>query len=136
MNVNNLSKSEQTYNLLKKGLDASATRSRISANNIANFNTKGYKKFNVSFEEYLQDSVENMNLKTTNEKHIKGETSEYGDIKVQRDTSSSMRADGNNVDVENEMSNQAANAMMYNALISQVSSRLSMERYVISEGRR
>jgi flagellar basal-body rod protein FlgB len=136
MNVNNLSKSEQTYNLLKKGLDASATRSKISANNIANFNTKGYKKYNVSFEEYLQDSVENMNLKTTNEKHIKGETSEFGDIKVQRDTSSSMRADGNNVDVENEMSNQAANAMMYNALISQVSSRLSMERYVISEGRR
>lgn len=136
MEISKLSKSEQTYNLLKKGLDASALRSKISSNNIANINTKGYKRYNVSFEEYLQDSVDNLNLKTTNSKHIKGETEGYGDIKVTQDTSSSMRADGNNVDIDNEMTNQAANAMMYNALISQVNSRLGMERYVISEGRR
>lgn len=136
MDISKLSKSEQTYNLLKKGLDASALRSKVSANNIANINTKGYKRFNVSFEEYLQDSTENLNLKTTNNKHIQGESDGYGTIKVQQDTSTSMRADGNNVDIDNEMTNQAANAMMYNALISQVNSRLSMERYVISEGRR
>lgn len=59
-----------------------------------------------------------------------------GNIKIEQDTSRSMREDGNNVDIDNEMTNQAANSLMYNALISQVNSRIALERYVINEGRR
>jgi flagellar basal-body rod protein FlgB len=135
MNTNNLSKSSEVYGLLKKGLDASSLRSKASSNNIANINTKGYKKYSVSFEENLQKSIEHMDLKTTESKHI-NEVGEAGEAKLQQDLSSSMREDGNNVDIDNEMANQAANTLMYNALITQVNSKIALQRYVINEGRR
>lgn len=135
MYTNNLSKSSQVYDLLKKGLEASSTRSKVIANNIANINTKGYKRYSVSFEESLQQSMDNLSLKTTEDKHIQNGM-EPGEVKVEQDLSSSMREDGNNVDIDSEMANQAANNLMYNALITQVNSKLAMERYVVNEGRR
>lgn len=133
--MNKLSNSQYVYGLLKNGLNASSLRGKVIANNIANINTKGYKKYTVSFEENLKQSMDSLNLKTTDSRHI-DDGSSFGDITVKQDTSTSMREDGNNVDIDNEMANQAANSLMYNALISQVNSRLSMERYIISEGRR
>lgn len=133
--MNNLSKNEYVYGLLKKSLDASSFRGKVIANNIANINTRGYKRYNVSFEENLKKSIDEVGLKTTDSRHIE-EGSSFGDIKMEQDTSRSMREDGNNVDIDNEMANQAANSLMYNALISQVNSRLALERYIISEGRR
>lgn len=126
-----MSKDQVTYNLMKKSLDASSTRSRAISNNIANINTKGYKRQYVTFEESLNRSIDDLELKTSDEKHMKY-GSEYGEIKVETDKSSSIREDGNNVDIENEETNQAANTLMYNALISQINSRLSMERYVVN----
>lgn len=131
MGTNNISQSGHVYDLLKRGLDAASLRSKISANNIANINTKGYKRYTVSFEDSLKDNLNQMEMKTTNSKHI-SDGSSFGEIKVEQDTSSSMREDGNNVDIDNEMANQAANTLMYNALIGQVNSRLAAERYIIT----
>jgi flagellar basal-body rod protein FlgB len=135
MNTSNLSKSSQVYDLLKKGLNASSMRSKTISNNIANINTKGYKKYTVSFEENLQQSIDQINLKTTESKHI-NDGAETGEVKLQQDLSSSMREDGNNVDIDNEMANQAANNLMYNALITQVNSKIALQRYIVNEGRR
>lgn len=135
MDINKLSKDSQIYELLKKGLDAAALRSKASANNIANINTKGYKSFHVSFEESLKENVDTMNMKITDSKHI-NEGNEAGEIKLEKDMSSSIREDGNNVDIDNEMANQAANTLMYNALITQANSKIALQRYIINEGRR
>jgi flagellar basal-body rod protein FlgB len=135
MNTINLSKSSQVYDLLKKGLEASSMRSKAISNNIANINTKGYKKYIVSFEENLQQSIDHISLKTTESKHI-NDGAEAGEVKLQQDLSSSMREDGNNVDIDNEMANQAANNLMYNALITQVNSKIALQRYIVNEGRR
>jgi flagellar basal-body rod protein FlgB len=43
-----------------------------------------------------------------------------------------MRLDGNNVDIDKEMAGLAENTILYNTLISQANSRISMRRYVIS----
>lgn len=131
MNIRNMSKDEQVYDLLKKGLDASSFRSKAIANNIANINTNGYKRQYVTFEETLKESKDTLELKATEDKHIQ-EGSKFGEIKMKTDKSSSMREDGNNVDIDNETVNQAANTLMYNALISQVNNRMAMERYVIN----
>lgn len=134
MEISNLSNESQTYELLKKALDASSLRSKASSNNIANVNTKDYKKYYVTFEESLKNSTDNLNLKTSDSKQI-GDTSSNGEVKLQQDTTSSMNQDGNNVDIDSEMANQAANTLMYNALITQVNSRLSLEKYIISGGK-
>lgn len=134
MNINGSSISENTYNLLKKSMDASALRGKVIANNIANINTKGYKKFYVTFEETLNDSMAQNTLKTDNSKHMQT-SSGSGDITVQRDDSTSMRQDGNNVDIDLEMTNQAANSLMYNALVKQINSKISLTSYVIGGGK-
>lgn len=134
MKINGLSNSEVTYDLLKKGLDASSLRSKATANNIANINTPGFKRSYVTFEDTLQQSTDNLELKTTDNKHISSENS-FGEPEVQIDNSTSTRQDGNNVDIDNEMVNQAANELMYNALTNQVNTRLASTRYVITEGR-
>ena len=109
--------SENTYNLLKKSMDASALRSKVIANNVANINTKSYKKLYVTFEETLNDSMGENTMKTDNNKHMQTGSSS-GEITVQRDESTSMRQDGNNVDIDLEMTNQAANTLMFNALVT------------------
>lgn len=135
MDINEKNKSEITYNLLKKGLNTSFLRSKISANNIANVNTKGYKAYYVTFEDSLKKNIENLNLKTTDAKHIKQQNTAFGEINVEREEGCSMRQDGNSVDIDSEMANLAANKLMYDSLVAQVNNRLSTRRYVISGGR-
>ncbi|KAJ49906.1 flagellar basal-body rod protein FlgB [Clostridium tetanomorphum] len=126
-----LSVDAQNYNLMKKSLDASSTRSEIIENNISNANIANYKRRYVTFEETLKETSDSLNLRTTKEKHIDTE-SKFGEIKVVKDNSSSMRQDGNNVNIEIEKVNQAANTLMYYSLISQINNRLSTKRYVIN----
>lgn len=134
MGIIGSSLSENTYNLLKKSMDASATRSKVIANNVANINTKGYKELYVSFEDTLNDSMGSDMMKTDNSKHIQT-TSGTGDITVKRDENTSMRQDGNNVDIDLEMTNQAANTLMFNALVTQVNSKISLTNYIIQGGK-
>ncbi|MGL5311691.1 MAG: flagellar basal body protein [Peptostreptococcaceae bacterium] len=104
----------QIYQMIKSSLDATELRGKTIANNIANINTPGYKRKYVSFEETLNNV--NQNPK----------------IEVKEDNSSTMRYDGNNVDLENEKVNQAANTLMYNGLISITNTKLAMTKSVIS----
>lgn len=122
-----------TYNLIKNGLTASTTRSKMIANNMANVNTKGYKRFNVEFEENLKKEDKNLKLKKTNKRHFDG-TKNDGIITIERDESTSMRTDGNNVDIDLEKIDQAANSLMYNALITSVNGKLNTMKYIISGG--
>jgi len=123
-----------TYSLIKKSMDASALRSKVSANNIANINTKNYKGLYVTFEETLKDNMTADTMKTDNSKDI-GAGNTNGEITVNRDESTSARQDGNNVDIDLEMTNQAANTLMYAALVSQVNSKISLTSYVIGGGK-
>lgn len=128
--VDNLS-----YSLIKKSLDASTERGRAISNNIANVNTPGYKAFRVNFEDKVKNVLNNSSiaLKTTSAKHINdGNTIETLTHEIKKDKSKSMRLDGNNVDIDMEMANLAANQIMYNALISQANSRIAMRRTVIN----
>lgn len=134
MKINNLSEDKKVYNLLKKSLDVSSTRAEVIRNNISNFNTKGYKRYFVSFEDSLNNNINELDLKTTEKKHISLDNKE--DFKIQKDTNSTIREDGNNVDVDQEMIGEAENTLMYNALITQLNNRLSLRKIVINDGRR
>lgn len=129
MYINN----DSTSQMIKLGLDTTALRGKVISNNIANINTENYKKSYVSFEENLNNEKEKIFLNKTNDKHIDGNL-ENSLIQVKKDNSTSMRADGNNVDLDLEKVNQASNTLMYNALITQANSRISMTKSVISGG--
>ena len=89
---------------------------------------------NVKYYSSLMKVFPNkISLKKTRPEHLNGnDDSEL--ISVQQDNSTSMMSDGNNVDMDLEKVNQAANSLMYNALITQANSKLSMTKNVINGG--
>ena len=104
----------QIYSLLKMGLDASDLRGQTIAQNIANINTPDYKRRIVTFEDTLKEN-----------------SRKAPSIEVKIDSSSEVRSDGNNVDLEVEKVNQAANSLQYNAMITLVNAKLSLTNSVI-----
>lgn len=140
--------SNNTYDLLKEGINASNVRAKAIANNMANINTKNYKKFNVVFEENLKSAKDSkeLQLRRTNDNHIEGSgfelkrtnaehfssgNSKNGNITIEQDKSTSMRTDGNNVDLDIEKVNQAANTLKYNALITKINGNYNNLKTVI-----
>lgn len=114
LNVNFNTKMYQNTDILKKSLDATWKRNDVLTNNIANVDTPNYKRKDVVFESLLSDALKK-----------EGGTSSLVFNKLEpqvvTDTSSlSYRLDGNNVDIDAEMSKFAENQLRYNALVSQV----------------
>lgn len=132
----------KTMNILERSLDASSLRHKVIANNIANVDTPGFKRSEVLFEEQLKKALEgtgNQNISgyITNRKHIpigdiKG-AQVSTEVKVQDDTS--LRNDGNNVDIDAEMARLAENTLWYQALTQQINGKFSSLRTVINGGR-
>ncbi|KUO52776.1 MAG: hypothetical protein APF76_02250 [Desulfitibacter sp. BRH_c19] len=125
---------------LQKGLDGSSARQNTIANNIANVNTPGYKKKEVSFENELRAALvksDKVQMSRTHPDHIlKYPTLLKVEPRVLRNEFQSMRMDRNNVDLDQEMTKMAANSLYYNSLISQLNKRISLLKHTISEGRR
>lgn len=127
--------SERIVLELEAGLDWAAKRQQAIANNIANVDTPGYKRQDVTFPETLAQ-VQNTKLKLrrTNAGHMSPLATEaFFTIKHQ---GTSLRNDSNNVDMEAETAELAKNTLYYDALIDRVGGYFRNLRLVISEGRR
>ena len=127
------------FDWLEKSMDGSVRQHAVIGNNIANVNTPGFKKSVDSFRDELEKSLEPAKeLKTTNSKHLQGNSSLCGEdcIKVTRVTNTSLRNDGNNVDIDMELAALAENNLYFNSLAQLLSSQLALLRHSISEGRR
>ncbi|AEY66586.1 flagellar basal body rod protein FlgB [Clostridium sp. BNL1100] len=128
-------------NLLEKSLNASWARNEVISQNLANVDTPNYKRKDVTFEEYLNDSLDSKKLEgiTTDERHIPIKSKNIDKIKpeiTQDNSDTSMRIDGNNVDIDSEMAYLAKNTIQYNSLIQMINNNYSKIKNVISEGRR
>ncbi len=127
--------------ILEKSLNASWTRNDIISQNLANVDTPQYKRKDVAFEEFLNDSMGRSKLEgtVTDKRHIainsKGKVDNVEPELVEDNSNSSMRIDGNNVDIDSEMANLAKNQIKYNALIQMLNGSYSKIKSVISEGR-
>ncbi len=123
-----------SYQILKNGLDASSARQKTISSNIANVNTPGYKVSKVSFESILAKAIDNNgeSMIKTHENHLGGAIASQvkGEVKVV--DGNSMDETGNNVDIDREMVDLAANEIYYSALIEQVNRKLSVMSFVIT----
>lgn len=123
-----------TYQLGKQVLDATNLRQQTIAHNIANVNTPGYKSKQVVFESELKKYMVNgVNLTATFNQHygIQRNGISIQPQIVESSRTSQMNLDENNVDIDLEMANMAANQIQYNTLVRQVSDRISNYHYVI-----
>lgn len=133
--VNNLF---NNVNVLQKGLDASWLKNQVITNNIANVDTPGFKSSNVEFESAFKSALEQggMVTKKTREKHMDfGASLDDMSSMVTKNDNSSMRMDGNNVDIDTENAELAKNTIYYNTLVQQISSELRRLSMVINEGK-
>lgn len=133
-----------TDRLLERALDGVSIRQRVTAHNIANVDTPGYKRYRLSFEQSLKEAMSRESRPElvgtlTHPRHIP--IGYRGDLlgrpfTAERVMETTMRNDGNNVDIEAEMAQVIKDQIHYNALVQEVSKRYAMLRDAITEGRR
>jgi flagellar basal-body rod protein FlgB len=92
--------------------------SRVIANNIANVNTPGYRRVEVSFEKELRDALDKTKLQgsRTDEKHLRLGRGDMDDIKpaAYKPVDPTLPSGVNNVDIDSEMAKLAETQIMYN----------------------
>jgi len=99
---------------LKKGLEGAAIRQEAISNNIANVSTPGYKRQAVKFEDELWSALggSGFHLTTTHPAHYNGGGQGIESIRprLELDQESSIRIDGNTVNIDQEMVELAKNS--------------------------
>jgi len=122
--------------VFNRSLTASWLKKQAISNNIANVNTPGYKREVVNFDDMLKNYLDKskVSMSKTNEKHL----DTYGDLnpRITKEEDTSYRRDENNVNLDTEMAEEAANVIRYQALIQQMNSDLSRLKMAIKEGGR
>ncbi|MEW6243675.1 MAG: flagellar basal body rod protein FlgB [Bacillota bacterium] len=125
----------KTMRMLEKGIAWSKWRHDLIASNIANADTPGYKRRDLEFVSALAREGERaIRLAATHPRHVAAVSPSAEPRKVL--DRSSVRADGNSVDIEREMAELAKNGLYYEMLTNQLSAYFAQLRTVITDGRR
>jgi len=99
---------------MKKGLQGALIRQEAISNNIANVSTPGYKRQVVKFEDELWSALggSDFHLTTTHPAHYNGGGQGIESIRprLELDQESSIRIDGNTVNIDQEMVELAKNS--------------------------
>jgi flagellar basal-body rod protein FlgB len=103
---------------LQRGMSGALLRQQVLANNLSNANTPGFKRSDVDFHSALAaalggDAATPASVQNTG-------------FSVQTDTQTTMRADGNNVDVDAEMASLSENTLDYQAMTSVLTTRVKI----------
>ncbi|HIP13494.1 MAG TPA: flagellar basal body rod protein FlgB [Arcobacter sp.] len=112
-------------NLLFEQLKNRGDNQKIIASNIANLNTPNYKTKALSFEQHLEktQNTSELKLSTTHSNHIS-----FNDEVDKKTTGNTVyevsgleeQNDGNNVNLDTQMSEMAKNSVMYNAITNSI----------------
>jgi flagellar basal-body rod protein FlgB len=119
----------KSFTVLQKSLDALWTKQKVISSNIANLDTPGYKSRSVIFEDVLNNAL--------SIKDDSGFQKRIDSIspKIVRNDSTSMREDGNNVDIDEQSIELTRLMIQYEYMSKAFSSDISRLKYAINEGR-
>ena len=106
-----------TTSALEVAIKGTEARQSVLANNLANANTPNFKRSDVSFQGALASALSSAG---------NGDTSSVDatPFTTATDSSTSMRADGNNVDVDVESANLAKNQLLFDSVMAIDTKRL------------
>ena len=128
-----------TMSSLSSALQAAELRQQVYANNIANANTPGFKAQDVTFESLLQSQLSaqgngsGVSMVANSPQDLGGSLS-VGSVKpiVQTVTNTSMTSNGNNVNLDAQMSALAENQISYGALVQELNNQFTMLQTAIT----
>lgn len=128
--------------ILARALDGLSVRQRVIANNVANVDTPNFKASRVRFEDALLHALGDepggrLRLVRTSADHLAagGANPEDFTPQVIQMTNTTLRNDGNNVDIEREMAMLAETTLRFNAVSEMLARRFAMQRMIASDGR-
>ncbi|MRG85406.1 flagellar basal body rod protein FlgB [Salinibacillus xinjiangensis] len=125
-----------TIHTLEQSLDYSSLKNKTISNNIANVDTANYKAKDVVFKDVLNSASSSLEAKRTHPKHLPFQatpnTTPYNVI--QRDNTT-YNHNGNNVDVDKEMTELAKNQIYYQAVVDRLNGKFGSLKTVIKGGR-
>jgi flagellar basal-body rod protein FlgB len=107
--------------LLSKLLDVADLRHRVIAQNVANVNTPGYRRQEVLFEDALTESLKQGN----------DQTAAKVEPRVAEAAGEAARADGNTVDIDDEMGRLEKNTILYRLFTQILNNKISTMRSAI-----
>ena len=108
-------------NLLGNALNGVEQNHRVLSQNIANVNTPGYKTQRIEFDKLIQQLESGEAQRET-----------LDDVEVQTLQGLAERVDGNNVDMEREISELKKNGLVAQSYSQLMASKLAMMRRAIS----
>lgn len=116
--------------VLKKAVDVYARRYQVTARNISNVETPGFRAQRVRFEELLTHEQMRLRGYRTQENHLPIGGQDLGSARDQIIDADSDYDNGvNNVDIDGEMTNLATNDLSY-----RMATRLLSMRYSVLRG--
>lgn len=131
----------KSMQILERSLDAASLRQKVLANNIANVDTPNFKRSDVSFDaalqNYLNQDGTSIQGTMTDPRHIPIGASSFTEIRpeIMVEQSTTVNNNGNNVDIDSEMTQLAVNQIKYNALVQEANGYFSRLRSAIQGGR-
>ena len=126
---------------LQSALGAGQLRQQVYANNIANANTPGYKREVVHFNSLLQAQLAAVGLNSpsglpmlANTTRDMGGVTQFSNVNpvVETDTATQVGGNGNNVNIDAEMSALAQNQISYGALVQDLQDQFATMRTAIT----
>lgn len=127
-----------TFDYAQRGLQAANMRQEVISNNIANVNTPDFKRSDVIFESMLAKEMglgedkHKLKMVRTRDRHLPQAENGRAAAFIQLDNTTTMRVDGNNVDIDAEMASLAKNQIYYNALAKKVGGYVQSVKNVIT----
>ena len=119
-------------------LDLRQAQHGLTASNLANAETPGYRAKVIPFDKILSNVVNNganMQMTQSVQGHVGGPGGDINRVDVTEVEPAPWVTDGNSVDAERESVRLSSNSMMYNAVAQGMSRRMAMLRYAASNGR-
>lgn len=124
-----------TIHNLERSLDYATTKNRTISSNIANVDTPNYKSKDVVFKDVLNDTLATpMQAKRTNPRHIPFSNHPHTTYQTITKSNTSYNHNGNNVDIDKEMTELATNQIYYNSLIDRINGKFSSIQTVLRGG--
>jgi flagellar basal-body rod protein FlgB len=130
--------SDRTLRAAQFALDGLALKQDVISNNLANIDTPGYLAQDADFQSALQramkpseSGMQRVSMQLTHPGHMLPQE-RMDSVQISYRQGGSLRADGNGVDIDVEMSQMAETGIQYQAISQLVSKKLLLLKNIVT----
>ncbi|HET7629053.1 MAG TPA: flagellar basal body rod protein FlgB [Bacillales bacterium] len=123
--------SDRVVSELQGALDRTFLRQKLNAQNIANADTPNYKAKRVVFADEFKSHLK---AYKTDPRHLDFSTNSGNRARILTESGTSFNHNGNNVDMDREMTEIAKNQIRYQALVARLNHEFSQLKLVLRGG--